>query len=70
MALDGFIAGVGGDMSWLTDHLVPSGPESGDLVAGIGALLIGRRTFAGDDPNAARTRRVPRAAGGADRRSC
>jgi dihydrofolate reductase len=51
MSLDGFIAGVEGDMSWLTEHLVTSNPEIDDLMAGIGALLVGKRTFTGDDPN-------------------
>jgi riboflavin biosynthesis pyrimidine reductase len=51
MSLDGFIAGPGGDMSWLTDHLGPN-PVADDLVARVGALLIGNRTFRGDDPNA------------------
>jgi dihydrofolate reductase len=51
MSLDGFIAGVDGDMSWLTEHLVTSDPEIDDLMAGIGALLVGKRTFTGDDPN-------------------
>src|SRR3954447_22849335 len=50
MSLDGFIAGVDGDMSWLTPHLA-SGPEIDALAANIGALLVGRRTFTGDDPN-------------------
>ena len=51
MSLDGFIAGVDGDMSWLTEHVGTSSPEIDDLMAGIGALLIGKRTFTGDDPN-------------------
>jgi dihydrofolate reductase len=51
MSLDGFIAGVGGDMGWLTEHLGSGDPEIAELVEGIGALLIGRRTFGGDDPN-------------------
>jgi dihydrofolate reductase len=51
MSLDGFIAGPGGDMSWLSDHLGPSTPEIDDLVASIGALLVGKRTYSGDDPN-------------------
>jgi dihydrofolate reductase len=50
MSLDGFIAGVNGDMSWLTRHLA-SGPEIDELTASIGALLVGKRTFSGDDPN-------------------
>jgi len=53
MSLDGFIAGVGGDMSWLTEHLGAGEGEGeiDDLMAGIGALLVGKRTFTGDDPN-------------------
>ena len=50
MSLDGFIAGVGGDMQWLSTHLGPN-PEIDDLQRNIGALLIGKRTFLGDDPN-------------------
>jgi dihydrofolate reductase len=49
MSLDGFIAGPGGDMSWLTEFLGPN-PLVDDLVGRIGALLVGRRTFGGDDP--------------------
>lgn len=52
MSLDGFIAGPGGDMSWLSDLLVRSSPEIDDLADSIGALLVGKRTFTGDDPNA------------------
>lgn len=51
MSLDGFIAGVDGDMSWLAEHLGGPDPEIDDLMASIGALLVGRRTFGGDDPN-------------------
>jgi riboflavin biosynthesis pyrimidine reductase len=63
MSLEGFIAGVGGDMSWLADHLAP-GPEIDELTASIGALLVGKRTFTGDDPNrdTQATRRKIRAA--------
>jgi dihydrofolate reductase len=50
MSLDGFIAGPGGDMSWLADYL-GANPVAESLVEQIGALLIGRRTFEGDDPN-------------------
>ena len=50
MSLDGFIAGAGGDMSWLTEHLGPN-PAIDDLTGKIGALLVGNRTFRGDDPN-------------------
>ena len=52
MSLDGFIAGAGGDMSWLKRAPGPTpSPEIDDLVSRIGALLIGNRTFTGDDPN-------------------
>ncbi len=50
MSLDGFIAGPGGDMSWLAEHLGPN-PTADELIGQIGALLIGARTFGGDDPN-------------------
>lgn len=50
MSLDGFIAGRGGDMSWLAEHLGPN-PIVGELIEQVGALLIGNRTFGGDDPN-------------------
>jgi dihydrofolate reductase len=50
MSLDGFMAGRGGDMSWLTDHLGPN-PTVDGLVDEIGALLVGNRTYGGDDPH-------------------
>lgn len=50
MSLDGFIAGPGGNMSWLTPFLRPD-PAVDHIVDQIGALLIGHRTFRGDDPN-------------------
>jgi dihydrofolate reductase len=50
MSLDGFIAGPGGDMSWLTEHLGPD-PTVDEVISRIGALLIGNRTFRGDDPH-------------------
>ena len=49
MSLDGFIAGPGGDMSWLTEHLEPN-PAVDEIIGNIGALLVGNRTFRGDDP--------------------
>src|SRR5262245_48466375 len=49
MSLDGFIAGPGGDMSWLTGHLGPN-PTVDKLIGDVGALLVGNRTFRGDDP--------------------
>lgn len=51
MSLDGFIAGDDGDMSWLSEHVGASGAETDDLMASVGSLLIGKRTFTGDDPN-------------------
>src|SRR3954471_3480782 len=50
MSLDGYISGPGGDMSWLSPYLGPN-PEIDALQRRIGALLIGGRTFRGDDPN-------------------
>jgi dihydrofolate reductase len=50
MSLDGFIAGPGGDMSWLTGLVIPD-PLAGEIIDRIGALLVGNRTFRGDDPN-------------------
>jgi dihydrofolate reductase len=49
MSLDGFIAGLGGDMSWLTGFLGPN-PTADEVAGETGALLIGNRTFRGDDP--------------------
>ncbi|RSM81221.1 deaminase [Kibdelosporangium aridum] len=49
MSADGFIAGPGGDMQWLTDYLGPN-PLVDDLIGDVGAILTGNRTFGGDDP--------------------
>jgi dihydrofolate reductase len=49
MSLDGFIAGPGGDASWMTEYLGPN-PEADEVASRIGALLVGNRTFRGDDP--------------------
>jgi dihydrofolate reductase len=51
MSLDGFIAGPGGDMSWLTEFVSRPNPTAAALVEKVGALLVGNRTFGGDDPN-------------------
>ena len=40
--LDGFIAGPGSDMSWLSEHLGPN-PTVDEVIGKIGALLV-------DDP--------------------
>src|ERR1700742_2274943 len=50
MSLDGFIAGPGGDMSWMTEFLGPD-PMVSDVITQVGSLLVGRRTFDGDDPH-------------------
>src|SRR5438067_4875220 len=55
MSLDGFIAGPGGDMSWLTARLGPN-PTVDEVIGQIGALLVGNRTFRGDDPYRGTTR--------------
>ncbi|MBM9469016.1 dihydrofolate reductase family protein [Nakamurella leprariae] len=53
MSLDGYIAGVGGDMSWLSRFVTGApDPVADALMARSGSLLIGNRTFGGDDPNA------------------
>jgi dihydrofolate reductase len=52
MSLDGFIAGPGGDMSWLAPYLGPN-PLIDRLLPRIGAILVSGRTFhGGDDPHA------------------
>jgi dihydrofolate reductase len=50
MSLDGYIAGPGGDMSWLRPYLQPNPPIE-QLQREIGALLVGGRTHRGDDPH-------------------
>ena len=50
MSLDGFMAGPGGDMQWLNRHAGPN-PVATDVMERTGSLLVGRRTFDGDDPN-------------------
>ncbi|MBB5824415.1 dihydrofolate reductase family protein [Micromonospora carbonacea] len=50
-SLDGYIAGPGGDMSWLTEHLTGENPTAERLLAGVGAILAGNGTFGGGDPN-------------------
>jgi dihydrofolate reductase len=49
MSLDGFIAGPGGDMSWMSDYLGPN-PAVDELITRTGAILVGNTTFGGDDP--------------------
>ena len=59
MSLDGFIAGPGGDMSWLSSHVGGANPLGKELPSMIGALLIGNRTQTGDDPNAGTDKEGP-----------
>ena len=51
MSLDGFIAGPGGDMSWLAAYVGEENAAAERLLANTGALLVGNTTFGGDDPN-------------------
>jgi dihydrofolate reductase len=51
MSLDGFIAGPGGDMSWLTRFMGSEDALAEELPARVGSILVGRRTWGGDDPN-------------------
>lgn len=51
MSLDGFIAGPGGDMSWLGEFAGSADPTAERLLAGVGAILAGNTTYGGDDPN-------------------
>ena len=51
MSLDCFIAGPGGDMSWLTRFMSSEDAGAAALPERVGALLVGRRTYGGDDPN-------------------
>jgi riboflavin biosynthesis pyrimidine reductase len=70
MSLDGFIAGPGGDMSWLTGYLGPN-PEIDAFVGRVGAILVGAARTAATTRTAAPRRRARRsAAGGTDRSSC
>ncbi|MGR6917264.1 dihydrofolate reductase family protein [[Actinomadura] parvosata] len=49
VSADGFIAGPGGDMSWLSAHVGPN-PVVDELIGQVGSILAGNRTFRGDDP--------------------
>lgn len=44
MSLDGFIAGPGDAMGWMAGYAGPD-PEVDELIASIGAILSGRRTY-------------------------
>lgn len=50
---DGYIAGPGGDMTWLQPFM-GAGPDPilEPIIPAITALLMGRTTFDGEDPNA------------------
>lgn len=51
MSLDGFIAGAGGDMSWLSQYASEENDTADRLLTQVGAILCGAVTFFGDDPN-------------------
>jgi dihydrofolate reductase len=52
ISLDGFIAGPGGDMQWMTRFMGGERDEAAAALPGkVGSLLVGRRTWGGDDPN-------------------
>lgn len=57
-SLDGFIAGPGGDMQWM-NRLEGGNAISGELVPRIGSILVGRKTWGGDDPNRGTEREGP-----------
>lgn len=63
MSLDGFIAGYGGDLSWLKPFTGPN-PEIEPLVNSIGSMVIGNRTFRGDDVNKDDPEKAGKAFGG------
>jgi dihydrofolate reductase len=54
MSADGFIAGAGGDMSWLARFSGGEDEAVAALIPRIGSILVGRRTYGGDDPNRGR----------------
>jgi dihydrofolate reductase len=54
MSADGYIAGPGGDMSWLAPLAGGEDAAVAALIPRIGSLLVGRRTYGGDDPNRGR----------------
>lgn len=49
MSVDGFVAGVDGDMSWMVPYLGPD-PAMDAFVAEVGAVLVGGGTLRGRDP--------------------
>lgn len=49
MSVDGFIAGVDGDMSWMVPYLGPD-PAMDAFIAEVGAILVGGGTLRGRDP--------------------
>lgn len=51
-SVDGFVAGPGGDMAWLGPFVEQDAEAMHDVVAATAVLLVGGRTFRGDDPYA------------------
>ena len=65
MSLDGFIAGPRGDMSWMANYFGPN-PVVDELITLTAVLLVGNRTFVGDDPNKGRPGEGEAFGGGCD----
>jgi dihydrofolate reductase len=45
MSLDGFTAGPGDAMNWISDFMGPIEDEFPEIMAATGAMLVGRRTY-------------------------
>ena len=69
MSLDGFIAGAGGDMSWMTEYL-GANPAGDEVARATGSILAGRTHLRRRRPEPGhRRRRARSAAPGAGRSS-
>ena len=65
MSLDGFVAGPGDDMSWLSAGFTPDAQFVDEILNQIGAVLIGHRTYHGGDSGQGANTEKGRAYGGA-----
>lgn len=68
MSLDGFIASTGGDMSWMAEY-AGSNPTVDEVLAQIGAVFIGNRTFRGDGDGVSKGAGVSTGAGSREGRA-